>query len=134
MYRQGDSQGKAGGGKPSGGKPAGKAGKGGKGPGKGYIGRDGKPRRPGLAICRTFARTGECHREGCWFAHAKVPPGLAAIEGVVLEDLGSVMYDAGTGVFTPQNDINVEELCCRVKDELAAIGGLVDTGDGEQGF
>ena len=75
-------------------------GKGGKGKGKdsaSYL-------REGTKICHKFAETGKCpHMEQygwCKFKHVRnVPKSLSNIEGLRLEDLGSVKYNAKEDIY-----------------------------------
>ena len=98
-------------------------GKDGKGKGKGK----GKGRK-GWALCHHFQKKGWCTREGCPYAHGKVPPGLSELEGLVVEDFGAVSFDQVTGVFTPSANLDIEAIKEKVKAELGALEDL------DQGF
>jgi HPt (histidine-containing phosphotransfer) domain-containing protein len=105
-------------------KGEGKGGKSGKGP-KG--GGKGAPQRQGWQICRRFAETGSCpHKEQygyCRFAHVRLPPKLASIQGMVFEDIASVaVYDGTSGTYSvPENAAVADDLGAVIAGELATI-------------
>ena len=70
---------------------------------------------------------------GCPFAHAKLPSNFAAIEGLVLEDLGPCNITE-QGVFVPHALPDVAELTAKVLGEMAALNGMDGDPAQDQGF
>ena len=93
--------------------------KGGKSNGKGGGKGPRPPERPGWGVCRDFARTGRCPRLAqlghCKFAHVKLPGKLAAIDGLVFEDLN------GLATYDPKEQCYVLANVAAVKPDLADI-------------
>ena len=103
-------------------------GKGGKGKGKGG-GKGPRPQRPRWGVCRDFARTGKCPRLAqfghCKVAHVRLGGKLAAIDGLVLDDISGVATcDCKKSCFVLTNEAGVRpDLADIVAAELAELCG-----------
>ena len=101
-------------------------------------GKGGKGQRPGWQLCRKFAETGRCpHKEQwgyCKFAHMKMPARLAAIEGLVFEDVASISnFSAAESCFVIPDDAKEPPgLAEIVAQELGAICGSCSDHGGEE--
>ena len=105
--------------------------KGGKGGKKGDFkgGKGPRPARPGWGVCRDFARTGRCPRlqqfGHCKFAHVRLDGKLAAVDGLVFEDISdAARYDNHQECFVIPDGATVKpDLADIVAAELAELCG-----------